>query len=205
MSDFPLNKTTAAQAIRLFDYCFKMGVIDACELGDDYVASSWLEERLADRKYGLLSDYEAEFDWKRWRFTLFRWCRNCSLRQLGENYIDRIRKSSNFLFGILPICMRFYLMGVQEWLDYPNPTNMMIFKMTARIHWKPVTQNLRTMKTDDFISYIQEFIYERVDNPLEDDVSISYLNGFCVAMWKLTRKYIPYGEFREGFEAEEDL
>lgn len=202
----PLNRTTAPQVIRLLDYCFKMGVLDAYEAGDDFMVKDWVEARKEDGKYGLLADPDVEYDWRRWRFTLFRWCRLLSLTRAGEGYIDRIRNKNNFLFAVLPISMHFYLMGAQEWLDYPNPANITIFKNTLRIHWKPMPQSyLRTMRTDDFISYIQEYIYSLQSNPREDDIPISKYNSFCVALWKFTRKYITYGEIRDDIEAEEDL
>ena len=205
MTPLMLNRTTAPQVIRIFDYCFKQGVIDASEAGDDYQAKEWLEARLKDGKYGLLSDPDVEYDWHRWRFTLFRWCRFASLRSLGETYIDRIRRRNNFLFAVLPLSMRFYLMGIEEWLEYPNQLNLLIFKKSAKTHWKPVPPHLKIMHIDDFISYVQEFIYEKEKNAIEDDIPISWYNSFCTALWKYTRKYITYGEIRDDIEAEEDI
>ena len=201
----PLNRQSAPQVIRLLDYCFKKGVIDAYEANDDYAVKEWLDARKADGGYGLLSEPGTPFDWRRWRFTLFRWCRLCSLARAGEGYIDMIRNRHQFLFAVIPLSMRFYLLGIEEWLAYPNSLNMAIFKQTSRIHWKPMASHLRKMKTDDYISYVQEFIYERVSMALEDDLTPAQYDSFCTALWKYTRKYIPYGEIRDDIEAEEDF
>ena len=96
--------------------------------------------------------------------------------------------------------MRFYLMGVEEWLEYPNPLNIELFKHTKRIHWKPVPSHMRNMTTQDILSILQEFIYERQKMSLENDLTECQYDSFARAMWAFTRKYeVP-------FEApEEDL
>lgn len=210
----PLNRTTAPQVLNLFDYCFKQGVLDAYELGDDYTAKEWLEERKADGGYGLLTDIDAEYDWRRWRFTLYRWCRNSHMGSVGDAYIDGIRKPSNFLFCVLPISMRFYLMGIEEWLEYPNQTNIQIFKLSKKIHWKPVQPHLKTIKKEDFISYIQEFVYERQKLHQQEeergevlrDASDTSYDGFAEAMWALTKKTVnSYGYVRNSKKAHKNL
>jgi hypothetical protein len=216
----PLNRTTAPQVLKLLDYCFKQGVLDACELGDDYSARDWMEARKEDGGYGLLSDIETPYDWRRWRFTLFRWCRNARMGSIGETYIDRICKVSNFLFCVVPISMRFYLMGIEEWLEYPNHTNIQIFKQNRKVHWKPVAPHLRVITKDDFISYIQDFVYERhkfhkriqedcseeeATAILTRDASDKSYNNFVKAVWALTRPSQLYAELRNYEEDDESL
>lgn len=200
-----LNRTTAPQLVRLLDYCFKRGVLDAAELEDDYKAKDWLEARKKDWKFGLVYEDET-IDWRRWRFFLLRWCRLARLGKLGETYIDRIY-SKNIYFVCLNMTFRFYMMGVEEWLEYPNRNNTQIFKQESKIHWKPVPQYLRKISTDDFISYLQEFAYEYQnieEAAKEDNPSDAAMASFCRSVWQLTRKYPTYGEVRDGIEAEED-
>lgn len=199
MARSPLNRTTAPQVVRLFDYCFRQGVSDACDYGDDIAVQEWLDRRLADGQYGILSEYDAVFDWKRWRLVLYRWCRMGRLGGIGERYVDQIhRYKATSAFALLPMAMRFYLMGVEEWLAYPNQNNMAQFKQAKKIHWKPVPQHLRIMRTSDFISYIQEFVYERVQKHFEDDLNQARYDGFATAMWRCTQKYYV------GTDSEED-
>lgn len=210
----PLNRTTAPQVLNLFDYCFKQGVIDAYELSDDYQAREWLDARKEDGGYGLLSDMDTDYDWRRWRFTLYRWCRNARLGSVKDTYIDSICKTTNFLFCLIPISMRFYLMGIEEWLEYPNQMNIQIFKQTRKIHWKPVPSHLKVIQKDDFISYIQEFVYERqklhrqmgTEDATPKDASDFSYDEFSKTMWTLTRKTTnSYGYIRRSKAKKQDL
>lgn len=190
MSELVLNRSTAPQVLRLFDCCFKRGVLDSIYLGDDYAAKEFLEARLADGGYGLVYDTE-DFDWKRWRFTISRIARENRLGRLEEDYISSsaLRQSGRtFLFALLPISMRFYLMGVEEWLAYPNPGHRALFTATS-VHWKPMASPLRKIKTNDWISYVQEFVYERQKMRIENDLTPLQYDSFAEAMWKFTRKY----------------
>ena len=44
-----LNRTTGPQILRLFDVCFKQGVIDAFNFGNDLDAKEFLEEKQEER------------------------------------------------------------------------------------------------------------------------------------------------------------
>lgn len=205
-----LNRSTARQALRLFDYCFKMGVLDARDVEDDYLVQEWYDRHNSDWTYGLLSAPDAVFPWQRWRHTLYRWCRNTGLRLLGETYIDMMRsKNQSCLFAIIPISMRFYLMGVEEWLAYPNRTNAEVFKMNLYIHWKPMRPaTLKTIRTDDFIAYMQDWAYEFKDLPLNVQKIVckdTFFDGFIQGIWQLTRAVTTYGKIRRGIKAEENL
>lgn len=209
----PLNRTSAPSVLRLFDYCFKQGVLDACAMEDDYTVKEWLDARLRDGSYGLLSDIDTPYDWKRWRFILFRWCRIAKMTPLGENYIDRIRKPGSFYFCVIPICMRFYLMGVEEWLEYPNPNNTVLFKQKSKIHWKPVPDHLKTITKNDFISYVQDFVYERErihasaedEDAFKNDSSDKMYDSFREALWAVTRTEEYYAAVRRHTTLDEDL
>ena len=189
--DIPLNRTTAPQVLRLFDVCFRQGVFDASDLDDNYAAQEFLERHKTDGGYGLVYD-DDNFDWRRWRFVLARWCRYHRLGSVGDVYIDSPqlwKGSKNFLFAVIPISMRFYLMGVEEWLESPTPARLAEFKLYKKIHFKPVPDYLRVMKTPDFISYIQEFVYERQRLHLQNDISEVQYDSFSQAMWRLTKQY----------------
>lgn len=189
----PLNRTTAPQVIRLFDLCFRQGVFDACNQDDDYEVSEFLQRHKADGGYGLVYD-DDEFDWRRWRFVIARWCREARLGSVGDVYIDSPqlwKGQKTFLFAVIPISMRFYLMGVEEWLENPNPAKIAEFKLFKKTHFKQVPRHLRSMKVPDFISYIQEFVYERQSLHLKHDLSDAQYDSFARAMWTLTKKYPP--------------
>ena len=189
MSRDPLNRTTAPVIVRFFDLCFKQGVLDACELGDDYGAKEFVEKHKEAWDFGVLGEPD-DFDWEMWRFTLYRWGRRAQgFKMFSDSYIYAVVKKDH-LWYLLPYCMRFYLMGIEEWLEYPNPTGIQVFKSESRVHWKPVQRNARKMTVNDFIFYMQQFAYEFRRVPMEKrEMSAVSMDGFCEAIFALTRKY----------------
>ena len=203
MSKLPLNRTTAPQVIRLFDSCFKRGVLDAFSQDDDFGVREWLQRHKEAGDFGLVYDDE-NFDFRRWRFTIERWAREDRLGSVGDAYLNSMyvrSKNNTYLYAILPMTMRFYLMGVEEWLEYPNPISIEVFKHTKKVHWKQVPEHMKNMTTQDFLSILQEFVYERQRLNIEGDLSFRKYDGFSDAMWRYTRKY----EVPKCSAPEEDL
>lgn len=204
MTKLPLNRTTAPQVIKLFDECFRRGVMDASAEEDDYGCREFVDRHKADGGYGLVYD-DTDFDYRRWRFTIERWCRESRLGSVGDTYLNsmyvRTASRQSFLFAVLPMSMRFYLMGIEEWLEYPNPLGMALFKQERKQHWKPMPKHLKKLTTSDILSYLQEFIYERQKMGLEGDLSPRQYDSFSEAMYKFTRKYesAVFGETEEDF------
>lgn len=186
----PITRKSAPEIIRLLDFCYKRGVIDASEVEDDLAVRDWVDSIHKSGRYGLVGFPDEECDWKRWRFFLLRWCRENRLSTLGFEYIDGIRKPTGFQYIIIPMTMRFYLQGVIEWLEYPNELAMAVFKGRARIRWtNRVPRNMKNMKTDDYISLIQEYIYELRQYPMAEmkKLANSTFDNFEYAMWQMTR------------------
>lgn len=185
-----LNRTSAPQIIRLYDVCFKQGVIDACEFGDDLGAKEFLDQHKADWTFGILGRPEA-FDWQMFRFTLYWWARKSRLTGFAENYIFKIKKP-NYHWCLLPYCMRFYLMGIEEWLNYPVPSRLEIFKNTGRIHWHSIDA-MKKFTNGDYITYMHDFAYAYRQQPEENMIASSVaMDNFCLAVYDLTRKYVSH-------------
>lgn len=185
-----ITRASAPEVIRLLDFCYKKGVVDAAAVEDDLAVQDWLDAMHKQGKYGLVDFPDEECDWKRWRFFLLRWCRENRLSRLGFEYIDSLRKVSGFEYVVIPMTMRFYLQGVKEWLEYPNELGLILFKSKGRQRWTDkVPQTMKMMRTDDFISLIQEYIYELRQYPMEEmvDFPSSNYDNFEYAMWQMTR------------------
>ena len=196
----PLNRTTGPQVLRLFDLCFRQGVFDACELDDNVEAKAFLDEKFATGGYGLLLEPSKGYDSRRWQLALYRMCRFENLRSLIETYIDRVHVYKNtYLFALLPISMRFYLMGIQEWLDYPNPNAMELFRHSRKVHWKKTSQHLKAFSKQDYITLVQEFVYERQDKQYEGDLPATKYDGFANAVWRCNQRYPVLGEETKDF------
>lgn len=184
-------------AVRFMYLCFQRGVLDAYELGDDLEASEFYREKSADWTFGTLMNPEY-VDWKSFRSQLYWWAREHHMKALAESYIFRIN-SKNYTWCLVLYCMRFYLMGVKEWLDYPNPARIELFKQSGTGHWNPNVP-IKGMTRTDIISYLHTFEYEfrRLG---ENDLGISQasMSSFVSALFDLSRRYVT------GRTAEEDL
>jgi hypothetical protein len=192
----PLNRTSAPQIIRFFDLCFKQGVIDGCNFTDDYGAKEFVEKHKGAWDFGVLGEPD-DFDWQMWRFTLYRWARYNHMTPFAENYIYKIVKK-NYLWCLLPFCMRFYLMGIEEWIQYPNEAALERFKHESRIHWAPQTNSsLRKMTKSDIHSYMLQFAYEYRRAPEEVRVmNVLTMDGYCQAVHDLNQKYVKISKIR---------
>ena len=184
----PLNRHSAPQILRFFDLCFKQGVIDAYNFGDDYGAKEFVEKHKAAWDFGVLGEPD-DYDWEYWRFTLYRWGRVNGFKGFAENYIYRI-STKNYLWHFLPHCMRFYLLGIEEWLEYPQPTMLEAFKQEPKVHWKPVPANQRKMDVMDFVSYMHEWAHEYKRVPEEErQFAASTFDEYAKAIHTLNKKY----------------
>ena len=183
-----LTRTTAPAVIRFMCYCFRRGVLDAYEFGNDSDAREFYNQKSEDWTFGTLQ-YSGDSDWKAFRSQLYWWSREAHMKTLAESYIFRIR-NRNYTWCILPYCMRFYLMGVKEWLDYPNPGRIELFKQSGNVHWDPASP-IKSITRMDVISYLHtfEFEFRRLEEGTVD-VSAASMSSFIQALYDLSRKYV---------------
>lgn len=181
-----LNKSTGPQILRFFDVCFKRGVLDACALEDDDAAQEFVTERSADWRFGVLGEPD-DFDWRLFRFRLYQWARESRMSGLAENYFFQLR-AINPYWVLLPYCMRFYLMGAKEWLDYPNPLGVSVFKNTPRVHWAPQKAGMSKFRRPDYFAYMQEFAiaYRRLPSEMRV-VGAQTMEDYCLALYSASK------------------
>ena len=188
MTYSPLNRTSAPQILRLCLLCLKNGVLDAYDLGDDYAVEEFLTKHKKGWTYGILGEPD-DYDWKMWRFALYKWCRRHGLSTFAENYLYEVKRF-NYLYCPILITMRFYLMGIEEWLAYPNPVNIERFRKESSLHWQPMGQGSQKMTRREIIAEMQDIAYQFRRRPeSEREISFSVLDEFCSAMFDLTSKY----------------
>lgn len=195
-----LNRKSASHVVRFFQLCFKQGVIDAYELGDDLVAKEFYEQKREDWSFGILGEPD-DFDWQAFRYKAYWWARKGHMKTLAENYLFRIR-TTNYVWCVLPYCMRFYLMGISEWLAYPNPSGIELFKSTPNVHWNP-NEQIRNISKADIFSYLHDFEYEyRRFAGDSKRFTANSMSSFVRALFDLTRKYVVRDEDEEDLEAD---
>lgn len=185
----PLNRTSAPQILRLCLLCYKNGILDAYELGDDYAAKEFIDNHKSNWTYGVLGEPD-DYDWKMWRFSLYKWCRRHSLSKFADNYLYEIKRY-NYLFCPLIFSMRFYLMGIEAWLSYPNPTGIEIFRQNNAVHWGPPFSGSKKFSRKDLLVEIQGMVYEYRRLPEEKlTVLPRVIDDFSSALFDLTNKYV---------------
>lgn len=187
----PITRRNAQEIISLLDFCFRKGVLSAYEVGNDWQVKDWYDERLGNWSYGMVDYPDEEFDWRRWRFFLLKWCRENRLSMTTYELIDGVRVVQGMSYVLLLMTMRFYLLGVKEWLEYPNGAALAIFRSRRKQRWSnKVPEHMKNMKNDDFISLIQEFSYEFRSNPVGDVAKLKQnaFTSFEMAMWTMTRR-----------------
>lgn len=192
MNDIQLNRKTAPAIIRFYDVCFKQGVLDAAAARDDYSVREFVLEHKPLFKFGTISEPTGH-DWRSYRFVLYRWARENGMTPLAENFIIAIRKQ-NYVWSFLPYCLWFYIMGIEEWLEYPNAMAVGVFRASPRVHWNPASANHQITKMD-FISYMHmaAFAYKAMD--VDDKlVSDSSIDGFCSSIYDLSQRYATSGD-----------
>lgn len=188
MSSLLLNRTTAPHMVRFFDVCFKQGVEDACANGDELSTKEFLEEKSADWSFGVLGSGQ-EYDWEAFRYWLYFLARRRGMRTLAETYLFRIR-TKNYIWCALVYCMRFYLMGIREWLRYQNPSAIEYFKTVPKVHWDP-NEPIKKFTKPDYFSYLHEFEFAFRNVPKEEQiVSENAMTCFVQALFDLTREYV---------------
>lgn len=188
MSSSPLNRTTAPQILRLCALCLKNGVLDAYEMGDDYAVEEFLRKHKEGWTYGVLGEPD-DYDWKMWRFSLYKWCRRNALSQFADNYLYEVKRF-NYLYCPILLSMRFYLMGIEEWLSYPNPVNIERFRKESAVHWAPMGAGSQKMTRKEIIAEMQNVAFQFRRRPEEaQEVSFGVIDEFCKAIYDLTSSY----------------
>lgn len=183
----PLNRATAPMIVRLFDLCFRHGVFDACACEDDFLVREFINKHEFAGTFGIVGD-TLDYDWQMFRFMLYRWARENHLKRLAEEYIIMVRKM-DFLWAILPYCMWFYLLGMKEWLEYPNPSHLGLFRTRAKMHWSPKSPT-KFFSMNDYVSYMHEAAYDYRRIPEEQQlISHNLIDSFCLAIYDMCRKY----------------
>lgn len=182
-----INRQTAKMLLKLFETCFKQGVIDACEQDDDYWCREFIEARRTQGDFSLL-DVRDSYDWKEWRMIIGRWCRYTHNLKLCVLYLDKVY-TKNFYWSVFPIAMDFYMLGIEEYLEYPNPINLELFKTKSGQHWKPMkTKIMQHMDRDEKVGYVQQFAFER--ERMDPEANGKY-TAFAQEVWGFTRPLPP--------------
>lgn len=185
-----LNRGSARHILRMMAYCLKQGVLDAAGMEDDYAVKEFYAKHWDKWDFGYLGEPD-DYDWKMFRFSLYMMCRRSHLSMFADSYLYEIRRP-DYLFCPLIFAMRFYLMGVKEWIDYPNRSKIDIYRMeVSPMHFTPGTIFSRKMRRTNVLAIIQDIAYryrrwagDRADVKPSGNVVVE----FSSALFTLTAK-----------------
>lgn len=140
-----INKSNLRRVLILFDYFYKMGVIDAMSKTDQWQARDFVSRMRESKAYGTI-DRDYSMGWKQW-LTLVRY--ECTLKKWNSlrDLLMCITSSKGYVATILPLTMAYYLKGIEDYWDHPNPVNKTIFLSKAFNLWgeRVKSRNIRGM------------------------------------------------------------
>lgn len=182
-----LDRSTVKLVLRLLDFSFRQGVLDACKYQDEFRCREFIKERRENLNYGVL-DIDEPLDWVEWRYILTKWSIKGRFHKVSVKFLDRIT-TVNYNWVILPVAQEFYIRGIEEFLEYPNGRNLELFKSKHRVHWYYNGKPFKYITNDDIVTAIQDICYEkkRKDAGKEGSPSKLSYDAFCRTVWTLTR------------------
>lgn len=120
-----INKSNLKWVLILFDHFYRMGVIDAMDKTDQWQARDFISRMRESGTYGTI-DRDYSMGWKQW-LALVRY--ECSLQnwRTTREILGCITSSRGYVATILPMTMAYYLKGIEDYWNNPNPVNKTLF------------------------------------------------------------------------------
>lgn len=195
----PINKYSTRALLRLFDTCYKTGVKDAIDIGNEMQCLEFCEKMYATEKFGRII-YDYEYTWKEWKYRLsqmlfddianFRTC---------TKYLECITHYGSYIACALPIAMDFYMKGIKDYCQYPNSCNLVRFNEEHNLLWG---KTIKRVSYNDVIRTLTGFCFDRARL---DEESIEYKREVLDEIKVRGRKpngvnHLPIGLTRTSYE-----
>ncbi len=130
-----INIATTNSLIRLLDFCYKRGVIDAHYIDDEGKCREFINETSQVGKYGFIV-YDYYMDWLEWQLRLEFYAKLTSFRGALSHYFDRMNRfGTNFLSCCVPLAQMYYNKGLKDYCDAPIENDIEKFKTINRAIW----------------------------------------------------------------------
>lgn len=120
-----INGRNLKWVLTLFDHFYKMGVIDAMEKTDQWQARDFIARMRESGTYGTIEkDYS--MGWRQW-LALVRYESSLQNWKTTRDILGCITSSRGYVATILPMTMAYYLKGIEDYWNNPNPINKTLF------------------------------------------------------------------------------
>lgn len=160
----PINYYSARALMRLFDACYKMGVEDAIEVGDEAQCMEFCAKMYAPMKFGRITK-DFTYTWREWKFRLSQMLHEGTMyARKGLEFFNCVGSYGNYLSCVFPIAMDFYMRGIKDYCKHPNPSKWVMFNSKGFMLWKdkPIKRPM-----EDFVRMCTEFCYDRMHLDME--------------------------------------
>lgn len=180
-----LTRRDALRITRFLMACYHEGVCDAWKANDDTYCHQYMSRQKRELSYGILDT--PAMNANTYLFTLLLYCRSYRMPDFGRGVIMNMTRNS----PLLDLCERFYVQGINDYVDNPDYLHMDEFKDEPNSLWggrykeAPCDYVVRTVQ--NFCLEIKEG-YEKLGRA-ERGAEIS---KFGYTLWLLTRP-VGYG------------
>lgn len=148
-----ITRDTISKSISLLDTLYHWGVRDCHALNDEGAAREFIETHSETNVYGFLTD-EQPISVLEWQLRLIQQARLTSMYGSMYQYFQRMGKfANNYLSTFVPLSMRWYVRGVQDYCDNPNAADYAIFEDSKRVFWSE--RGLRKFNNREAVETIQ--------------------------------------------------
>lgn len=154
--------------LRLFDICYKQGVIDAYEMDDRSACEEFLQNTSGPKQFGLLS-LPYDIKWREWLTILTRWALNNKMIRVVEHVFNAITTYNGYLAVVLPITFDFYVKGIKDYINNPTAWELSKFKNKLYAEWGGNTQRRMAHLVND----MQIMMFDRERNEEQPGVGLT--------------------------------
>lgn len=180
-----IDSKLAKGCIRLFNSCYKAGVMDAERVCDEQYCERFKEEVRCAGVFGRVID-EHYMGWHEWRLNLLLIIgADVKINHISD-FLMRLRINSGYSLCVLSLAQEFYIQGLDDFNAYPVIRDFSLFEGDKLQRWTRQGIVSRTIKT--MIIDMQRFciIRKRVEdassnkkNPLKSN----YYDWFVEDIW----------------------
>ncbi len=166
----------------IFNLSYKAGVMDAEDVDDPELYSSYEREMSVSGCYGRINNYQ-RYDIHGWRIQLLQLMRGKASSCL--NFLLKMDIGKNYMNCVYPLSLEFYMMGIRDYNENPTIHDFYLFDNSRCERW---TKNgIVHVSKMELLSFVQEFGFKRsvIDSETRNKYSMSKHNyeTFARRLW----------------------
>lgn len=142
--------------LNIFNTCYKVGVMDAEDVGDAELYVSFEHEVSVPGVYGRINSFD-RYDIHGWRIQLLQMLFHKS--EAHKKFLLRAKINKDFINCVFPISLEFYLMGIRDFNANPTIHDFNLFDNDKLQKW---TRNgIERIPKSEILVFLQSFGFRR--------------------------------------------